>query len=400
MEFGTGAVKITPAHDQNDYEVGKRHGLEFINIMNDDGTFNSNAGERFKGVKRFHARVQVVQALKDAGLYIETKDNPMQIPLCAKSGDIIEPVLKAQWWVNCKPLAEEAVKRTRAGELNINPKTSEAEWFRWLENIQDWCISRQLWWGHRCPAYFVRIEGKEQDNADDNSWVVGRSLEEATERATKLAGGAKFTLEQDEDVLDTWFSSGLWPFSIMGWPSKTADFEHYYPSSMLETGWDIIFFWVARMVLLGIKLTGRMPFEEVFCHAMIRDAHGRKMSKSLGNVIDPVDVIQGLSLEKLHEKLLEGNLDEKEIAKAKSGQKKDFPKGIPQCGTDALRFALCAYSSGGRDINLEILRVEGYRKFCNKIFNATKFAMLKLDETFVPEHTAKVELFVFYQWRC
>ncbi|KAJ3874087.1 tRNA synthetases class I-domain-containing protein [Lentinula edodes] len=384
MEFGTGAVKITPAHDPNDYEVGQRHKLQFINILNDDGTFNSNAGESFKGMKRFHARVAIVKALQEKGLYIEAKDNPMQIPVCSKSGDIIEPILKPQWWVNCKPLAEEAIKRTKAGELEINPKQSENEWYRWLEGIQDWCVSRQLWWGHRCPAYFVDIEGREQNRSDGDNWVVGRDLEQATERAVALAGGAKFTLHQDEDVLDTWFSSGLWPFSILGWPDNTPDFKTFYPTSLLETGWDILFFWVARMVMLGIKLTGQMPFKEVYCHAMIRDAHGRKMSKSLGNVIDPIDVIQGLPLEALHEKLHEGNLDEKEIAKAKAGQKKDFPKGIPQCGTDALRFALCAYSGGGRDINLEILRVEGYRKFCNKVFNATKFAMLKLEDSFVP----------------
>ncbi|KAK0444459.1 tRNA synthetases class I-domain-containing protein [Armillaria borealis] len=388
-EFGTGAVKITPAHDQNDWEVGVRHNLDVVNIMNDDGTFNEHAGKRFKGMKRFHARVAVVEALNQAGLFVETKDNPMMIPICSKSGDVIEPILKPQWWVNCKPLAEEAIKRTRAGELIIAPKQSENEWYRWLEGIQDWCISRQLWWGHRCPAYFVNIQGREQDKNDGKNWIVGRTLEEATERAKVLAAGKPFTLEQDEDVLDTWFSSGLWPFSIMGWPEKTLDFEKFYPSSLLETGWDILFFWVARMVMLGIKLTGKVPFKEVYCHAMIRDAHGRKMSKSLGNVIDPIDVIQGLELEKLHEKLLEGNLDEREIKKAKEGQKKDFPKGIPQCGTDALRFALCAYSGGGRDINLEILRVEGYRKFCNKIFNATKFAMLKLDEEFVPEVNAK-----------
>ncbi|KAF9458072.1 tRNA synthetases class I-domain-containing protein [Collybia nuda] len=389
MDFGTGAVKITPAHDQNDYEVGVRHKLEFLNILNDDGTFNANAGPHFKGMKRFHARVEVVKALKDAGLYVETKDNPMQIPICSKSGDLIEPVLKPQWWVNCQPLAEEAVKRTRAGELVITPKQSENDWYRWLGGIQDWCISRQLWWGHRCPAYFVKVEGKEQDANDGKHWVVGRTRQEAMERASVLAAGMKFTIEQDEDVLDTWFSSGLWPFSIMGWPENTQDLQKFYPSSLLETGWDILFFWVARMVLLGIKLTGKVPFNEVLCHAMIRDAHGRKMSKSLGNVIDPLDVIQGLSLESLHEKLYEGNLDEKEILKAKAGQKKDFPKGIPQCGTDALRFALCAYSGGGRDINLEILRVEGYRKFCNKIFNATKFAMLKLNESFVPETSSK-----------
>ncbi|KAH9840743.1 tRNA synthetases class I-domain-containing protein [Rhodofomes roseus] len=402
MEFGTGAVKITPAHDFNDYEVGVRHNLEFINILNDDGTFNANAGEKFKGMKRFHARVAVVKELQDAGLFVEAKDNPMQIPVCSKSGDVIEPLLKPQWWVNCKPLAEEAIQRTRAGEMVIQPKSSETQWYRWLEGIQDWCISRQLWWGHRCPAYFVRIEGLEQDTSDGKSWVVGRSVEEATERAQKLAGNNKFTLEQDEDVLDTWFSSGLWPFSIMGWPEQTSDFKMYYPNNVLETGWDILFFWVARMVMLGIHHTGQMPFKEVFCHAMIRDAHGRKMSKSLGNVIDPIDVIEGIALDDLHLKLYEGNLDEKEIAKAKTGQKKDFPKGIPQCGTDALRFALCAYSSGGRDINLSIMRVEGYRKFCNKIFNATKFAMLKLDEEFVPEPVARptgneslVELWIF-----
>ncbi|KAF8966826.1 tRNA synthetases class I-domain-containing protein [Flammula alnicola] len=389
MEFGTGAVKITPAHDQNDYEVGKRHNLEFINILNDDGTLNANAGPKFQGMKRFHARVEVVKALKELGLYIETKDNKMAIPICSKSGDVIEPILKPQWWVDCRPLADEAIRRTRLGELEINPKQSENEWYRWLDGIQDWCISRQLWWGHRCPAYFVRIEGEERDVNDGSHWVVGRTKEEANERAEKMAAGRKFELVQDEDVLDTWFSSGLWPFSIMGWPDKTADLKDFYPSSLLETGWDILFFWVARMVLLGLHLTGEMPFKEVYCHAMIRDAHGRKMSKSLGNVIDPLDVIQGLPLEALHQKLYEGNLDEKEIVKAKAGQKKDFPKGIPQCGTDALRFALCAYSGGGRDINLEILRVEGYRKFCNKIFNATKFAMLKLDEEFVPQPSAK-----------
>ncbi|KAJ7684786.1 tRNA synthetases class I-domain-containing protein [Mycena polygramma] len=389
MAFGTGAVKITPAHDANDYEVGERHGLEFINILNDDGTFNDNAGDGYKGMKRYHARIAVVQALKDAGLYVETKDHAMELKICSKSGDIIEPIIKPQWYVRCKPLADEAIKRTLAGELVINPKQSENEWFRWLETIQDWCISRQLWWGHRCPAYFVRITGTAQDKSSDRNWVVGRTFDQAIARAKVLANGAEFTFEQDDDVLDTWFSSGLWPFSIMGWPDKTPDLQNFYPSTVLETGWDIIFFWVARMVLLGIKLTDRVPFREVYCHAMIRDAQGKKMSKSMGNVIDPIDVMVGISLESLHTKLLEGNLDQREIQRAKEGQQKSFPRGIPQCGTDALRFALCAYSNGGRDINLEILRVEGYRKFCNKLFNATKFAMLKLDESFVPEPSAK-----------
>ncbi|KAG8907503.1 hypothetical protein FRB99_003876 [Tulasnella sp. 403] len=381
--FGTGAVKITPAHDPNDYACGLRNNLEFINILNDDGTLNDNAGERFKasnGMKRFHARVAVIDALKELGLYVDTKENPMTVPLCSKSGDIIEPIMKPQWWVKCQPMADAAIARTKAGELLITPKQSEAQWFRWLEGIQDWCISRQLWWGHRCPVYFVRVEGAQQESADGANWVSGRTHEEALEKAKQLdfVKGKKFTIEQDQDVLDTWFSSGLWPFSTVGWPEKTSDFESFYPATILETGWDILFFWVARMVMLGIKLTDKVPFREVLCHALVRDAHGRKMSKSLGNVIDPVDVIQGAPLDALHAKLLEGNLDEKEILKAKQGQKKDFPKGIPQCGTDALRFALCAYTSGGRDINLDIQRVEGYRKFCNKIWNATKFAMLKL----------------------
>lgn len=220
--------------------------------------------------------------------------------------------------------------------------------------------------------------------SDTSQWIVGRNEEEVNARASKLANGASFTLEQDEDVLDTWFSSGLWPFSIMGWPSQTNDMKHYYPNSLLETGWDILFFWVARMILLGVHLTGTIPFKEVFCHAMVRDAHGRKMSKSLGNVIDPLDVISGTSLDALYKKLLEGNLDEKEVQKAAQGQKKDFPKGIPQCGTDALRFTLCAYTSTNRDISLDILRVEGYRKFCNKLWNATKFALLKLEGDFQP----------------
>jgi valyl-tRNA synthetase len=387
MAFGTGAVKITPAHDFNDYEVGKRHNIPFINILNDDGTFNDNAAP-YQGMKRFHVRNKIIEDLKALGLYIESKDNPMTVPVCSKSNDIIEPVLKPQWWVNCKALAGDAIKAVESGEISISPKLSERQWFKWLENIQDWCISRQLWWGHRCPVYFVNIEGQDQDRDDSEYWVSGRTEEEAKTKADAKFAGKTFTLEQDEDVLDTWFSSGLWPFSILGWPEKTPDFEKFYPTSLLETGWDILFFWVARMVMLGIKLTGKIPFSEVFCHAMIRDAHGRKMSKSLGNVIDPVDVIEGITLEALHHKLTLGNLDPREIEKASKGQKADFPKGIPECGTDALRFALCAYTSGGRDINLDIQRVHGYRKFCNKLWNATRFALMKLDSNFTPRANA------------
>ena len=390
MSFGTGAVKMTPAHDPNDYETGMRNKLEFVNILNDDGTLNENAGPRFSGMKRFHARVAVIDELKRLGLYVDAADNPMSLPVCSKSGDIIETVMKPQWWVSCKTLADKAIERTRAGELKVRPDQSEREWYAWLENIQDWCISRQLWWGHRAPAYFVNVKGDaNQDRLSGANWVVGRSREEAQKRAEDKFAGKEFTLEQDDDVLDTWFSSGLWPWSIEGWPRQTLDLEKFYPSSLLETGWDILFFWVARMVMLGIYLTGKMPFSEVYCHAMIRDAHGRKMSKSLGNVIDFLDVIEGATLETLHAQLRAGNLDEREVVKAEAGQKKDFPKGIPQCGADGLRFALANYSGGGRDINLEILRVEGYRKFCNKIWNATRFALLKLEGDFNAEASEK-----------
>lgn len=384
MEFGTGAVKITPAHDQNDYNTGKRHNLEFINIFTDDGLLNEECGPEWEGMKRFDARKAVIEQLKEKNLYIGQEDNEMTIPTCSRSGDIIEPLLKPQWWVSQGEMAKEAIKVVKDGQITITPKSSEAEYFHWLGNIQDWCISRQLWWGHRCPVYFINIEGEEHEKIDGDYWVAGKTLEEAEKKATAKFPNAKFTLEQDEDVLDTWFSSGLWPFSTLGWPEKTKDMETFYPFSMLETGWDILFFWVTRMILLGLKLTGSVPFKEVFCHSLVRDAQGRKMSKSLGNVVDPLDVITGIKLDDLHAKLLQGNLDPREVEKAKIGQKESYPNGIPQCGTDAMRFALCAYTTGGRDINLDILRVEGYRKFCNKIYQATKFALMRLGDDYQP----------------
>ncbi|KAG7697829.1 hypothetical protein KL930_000116 [Ogataea haglerorum] len=386
MEFGTGAVKITPGHDLNDYNTGKRNNLEFINIYTDDGKLNSNCGE-WEGIKRFDARPLVIEKLKEKGLYVGQEDNEMTLPICSRSGDVIEPYLKPQWWVAQKKMAQAAIDAVKNGEIKIAPKSSEAEFFRWLENIQDWCISRQLWWGHRCPVYFANIEGENNDKNDGKYWFSGRNEKEAREKAEKALPGKKFTLEQDEDVLDTWFSSGLWPFSTLGWPRKTKDMEKFYPMSMLETGWDILFFWVSRMIMLGIKMTGTVPFKEVFCHSLVRDAQGRKMSKSLGNVIDPTDVIHGISLEDLHKQLLAGNLDSREIEKAKAGQKESYPNGIPECGTDALRFALCAYTTGGRDINLDILRVAGYRKFCNKIFQATKFVLMRLGDDYTPPPT-------------
>ncbi|KAK8402181.1 hypothetical protein O3P69_001346 [Scylla paramamosain] len=388
MDFGTGAVKITPAHDPNDYEVGKRHNLPFLNIFTDDGHIVEGY-QQFTGMKRFEARRAVLEALKEKGLYVETKDNPMVVPICSRSKDVIEPMIKPQWYVKCGAMAQKAVEAVKSGELEIIPKMHEKTWYHWMEEIRDWCISRQLWWGHQIPAYFVTFDPsvpqqKQQDN--DEYWVSGRTEEEARQKAASKFNVSpdKIKLQQDPDVLDTWFSSGLFPFEVMGWPKETKDMELFYPNTLLETGHDILFFWVARMVFFGQHILGKLPFKQVYLHAMVRDAHGRKMSKSLGNVIDPMDVIYGISLQDLHKQLDENsNLDPKEITKAKEGQKCDYPQGIPECGTDALRFALCAYTQG-RDINLDVLRVNGYRNFCNKLWNATKFAMMNIGKGFKP----------------
>ncbi|RAK76451.1 valine--tRNA ligase [Aspergillus fijiensis CBS 313.89] len=385
-EFGTGAVKITPAHDFNDFNRGKAHNLEFISVLNDDGTFNSKGGP-FAGMKRFDARYKVIEMLKEKGLYVKWEHNPMKIPRCAKSNDVIEPILKPQWWMKMKDLAEPAITAVESGEIIIRPESAEKSYFRWLNNINDWCLSRQLWWGHQAPAYFVKIEGEEGDDSDENLWVTGRTEEAAREKAAAKFPGKSFTLVRDPDVLDTWFSSGLWPFSTLGWPRQTHDLEHLYPTSVLETGWDILFFWVARMIMLGLKMTGKVPFKEVYCHSLIRDSEGRKMSKSLGNVIDPLDVMEGIKLDDLHAKLLTGNLADKEVATATKYQKKAFPKGIPECGADALRFALVSYTTGGGDIAFDIQVIHGYRRFCNKIYQATKFVLGKLGDDFKPRPT-------------
>jgi len=386
MTFGTGAVKITPAHDPNDYECGKRHSLPFLTIFTDDGLVSPGCG-KFSGMKRFEARKAVLEALKEKGLYRETKDNPMVVPVCSRSKDIVEPIIKPQWYVKCDDMAAEAMKAVNTGALNIIPESHKKTWSYWMEGMRDWCISRQLWWGHRIPAYHVTIKGKANaDSTDEAYWVSGRSEAEAKSKAAKRfkVPETEVTLEQDPDVLDTWFSSGLFPFSVLGWPNNTDDLAAFFPGSLLETGHDIIFFWVARMVFFAQKLLGNLPFKDVFLHAMVRDAHGRKMSKSLGNTINPNDVILGIGLADLHKALEEGNLDPKEVVKAKAGQAADYPNGIPECGTDALRFGLCAYTAQGRDINLDVLRVQGYRFFCNKLWNATKFGMLYLGSDFKP----------------
>ncbi|TNN08963.1 Valine--tRNA ligase [Schistosoma japonicum] len=390
--FGTGAVKLTPAHDHNDWEAGKRHSLPSVVVIGEDGLMTSAAGPKFAGLQRFVAREAVRNALNELGLYRGEKDNPMIVPICSRSKDIVEPLLKPQWYLRCQDMANAAMQEVSEGRLRIIPSFHIRTWNNWLKDCHDWCISRQLWWGHRIPAYHVSIRrsGEEDievlDPADHNSWIVGRTFEEALQKACDKfhCSPDNLILKQDNDVLDTWFSSQLFPFSVFGWPEQTSDLKAYYPGSLLETGHDIIFFWVARMVMIGLKLMGQLPFHTVYLHAMVRDAHGKKMSKSLGNAIDPVDVINGISLEDLQKQLEHGNLDSNELTRARQAQAKDFPKGIPECGTDALRFALCAYTAQGRNINLDIMRVQGYRFFCNKLWNAVRYALFHcLDNEFI-----------------
>ncbi|KAH0486047.1 MAG: uncharacterized protein KVP18_003862, partial [Porospora cf. gigantea A] len=357
QEFGTGAVKITPAHDKNDYDLGRRHKLPMINVFTLDGMMNTDAGE-FAGQHRFECRVKLEKRLEELGLMGEKVPNTkaMQIPRCSRSNDVIEYMLMPQWYVDCKSAAARATAAVRQGDLRIVPEMYEKTWFQWLDNIKDWCISRQLWWGHQIPAYRVVEPAQETE-----VWVAAKSMEAAEAKArAKLNCDVK--MQRDEDVLDTWFSSGLFPFSTLGWPEDTPDFRSFFPNTMLETGHDILFFWVARMVMMSFILLDCLPFHTVYLHAMVRDAHGKKMSKSLGNVIDPIEVIEGITLPSMQANLQNNaNLSEKEIKRASDAQKKDFPKGIPECGADALRYGMLAYTKQGRNINLDVQRVIGYR---------------------------------------
>ncbi|KAK3054361.1 hypothetical protein LTR09_004629 [Extremus antarcticus] len=383
-DFGTGAVKITPAHDFNDYKRGKEHKLEFINILTDDGFMNENAGPIFEGQKRFDVRYTVITELEKRGLYVGKADNKMAIPLCNKSKDVIEPLLKPQWWMHMKPLAEPAIEVVKNGEIKMLPEGTEKTYIRWMENIDDWCLSRQLWWGHQAPAYYVKLEDGPEYDTEPEYWICAVTEEDARQKAEKKFPGKKFELQRDPDCLDTWFSSGLWPFSTLGWPEKTHDLEKLYPTNMLETGWDILFFWVARMIFFSLKMTGKVPFHEVYCHSLIRDSEGRKMSKSLGNVIDPVDIMDGVTLKELNDKLRTGNLAPKEIERATKWQQSAFADGIDECGADALRFSLINYTTGGGDIAFDVKVMRSYRNFCNKIYQATKYVLGNLPEDFTP----------------
>ncbi|KAG5843164.1 hypothetical protein ANANG_G00185590 [Anguilla anguilla] len=384
MELGTGAVKVTPAHDHTDFLLSQRHSLPRITVIGGDGKMTALCGQWLEGVKRFDARERVMSALMEKEMFRGKTDHPMSLPVCSRSGDVIEPLLKRQWFVRCEEMAKRAMQAVDDGELEITPHFYKKTWRNWLCNISDWCISRQLWWGHQIPAYRVSLpeeaEAERWGSSPLERWVWGRDEAEARQRAAVRfrVDPDAVILTRDPDVLDTWFSSALFPFAMLGWPQQTSDLQQFYPNTLLETGSDLIFFWVARMVMLGTELTGQLPFKQVLLHSLVRDKHGRKMSKSLGNVIDPLDVISGVSLQRLLEKVKEGNLDPRETSVAMEAQRRDFPKGIPECGTDALRFALCSYKLQGEDISLSVSQVLSCRHFCNKMWQTLRFTQAAL----------------------
>ena len=388
MEFGTGCVKITPAHDFNDYEMGKRHNLPMFNILTIDAAINDEVPEKYRGLDRYVARKQIVKELEELELMDKIEPHKLMVPRGDRSGAVVEPFLTDQWYVKVEELAKPAIEAVENGSIKFVPDNWKNTYYEWMNNIQDWCISRQIWWGHRIPAWFD----------DEGKIYVGRSEEEVREKNNL----GEISLRQDEDVLDTWFSSALWPFSTLGWPAKNdidaETLKTFYPTSVLVTGFDIIFFWVARMIMMGLKFMDDVPFKEIYIHGLVRDSHGQKMSKSKGNVLDPIDLIDGIELETLVNKRTSGMMQPHLAEKIEKQTRKDFPDGIPAFGTDALRFTFASLASNGRDINFDMGRIEGYRNFCNKIWNAARYVLMHTEDQDCGQHGGDIELTSADRW--